>query len=189
MRLLLPFPLFLCPPLRTGSFPEAPHQACSEFTLSTRAGCWHSAVPAAQGAAPHRDPGVLPSPPGSLAGWTRCLCAHQHAWAQPHRNAPPVLPVARQGSGSREPSCPALPVPARAAQPQRWWALGRGLPARQEPAGSSTATNSSDFPLEIASVNILISFGLRRQRRRWRRHIPSRSFVTRPALGGGPAQG
>lgn len=76
MRSLLPFPLFLCPPLRTGYFPEALHQACSEVSRSTRAGCWHSAVPAAQGPALRPPPAsrgcsppTLGSCPPLLAAW------------------------------------------------------------------------------------------------------------------------
>lgn len=45
-------------------------------------------------------------------------------------------------------SCPTLP--------------GKVTGSLQGPLGSSTATNVSNFPLEIVSVNILISFGLSR---------------------------
>lgn len=37
-----------------------------------------------------------------------------------------------------------------------WWLLS----TQREPHGFSTAANFSNFPLEIVSVNILISFGL-----------------------------
>lgn len=199
MRSLLPFQLFLCPPLRTGSFPEAPHQACSEFTLSTRAGCWHSAVPAAQGAALRPPPAshgcsppltwgaALPSwQPGRVDKVSVCPSARVGTAAQKCTSR-----AASGSAGLREPRA-LLPCAACAS----WGCptsevVGTG-PGAACLAGACWLRHRHQlfrFPPGNCFCQYFNFIWAAQERRRWRRHIPSRSFVTRPALGGGPAQG
>lgn len=75
------------------------------------------------------------------------------------------------------------PMPGHPLVLPGWRMLLSPLPGKvtgslQEPPASSTTTNISNFPLEIVSVNILISFGLSR----WSEDNTSRADHLSPAL-------
>lgn len=93
----------------------------------------------------------------ALSGVTRSCGAG--STSQPERLAAPC-PGTRwcRSAAAAEGRCLSH-TPQEDVEQPGWWLLS----APQEPRGFTTAANFSNFPLEIVSVNILISFGLSRR--------------------------